>query len=257
MSLKRSVLLTALTLTITLFSVLILPYGYAFTVNPTMDVTTSSNIVGATDAIYSFHAENPNTIYPQESVVAFTVLIPAGYSVNPAYMTTTPDIVVMTGVYGFIGQPISGYLRLNTTVVSGLFVINAKRISPPTVPPYVPIGTAQIVPPTMDAPGSWIVTLGAPNTGEYIDLSFVAGFFINPSTPGIYVWAPSTAQAGDASIASMDPRQGFTNEIRIIGPPVGGLTMTVDKLELLIPYLGLAGLIAAISTVIIIRNRRD
>ncbi|MGB6680982.1 MAG: hypothetical protein WBF08_06645 [Candidatus Bathyarchaeia archaeon] len=252
----KSIFLAILPLTIILFSILVLPYASAFTVNPTMDLTTSSNMVGATDAVYSFHSENPNTIFPQESIVIFTVLIPTGYSVNPAYLTTTPDIVVMTGVYGVIGQPISGYLRLNTTGVSGLFVINAKRISPPTVPAYVPIGTAQIVPPTMNAPGSWSVTLGAPNTGEYIDLSFVAGFFINPSTPGVYVWAPSIAQAGDASTASMDPRPGFTNEIRIMGPPVGGLTMTVDKLELLIPYLGLAGLIAAVSTVIIIRRRR-
>jgi hypothetical protein len=257
MSFKRSILLAVLSLTITLFSVLILPYSSAFTVNPTMDLTTSSNLVGAADAVYSFHSENPNSIFPQESVVAFTVLIPAGYSVNPAYMTTTPDIVVMTGVYGVIGQAISGYLRLNTTVVSGLFVINAKRISPPTVPPYVPIGTAQIVPPTMDAPGSWIVTLGAPNTGEYIDLSFVAGFFINPSVPGVYVWAPSIATAGDASTASMDPRIGFTNEVRIMGPPVGGLTLTVDKFELLIPYLGLVGLIAAVSTVYVIKRRKD
>ncbi|WP_455369739.1 hypothetical protein [[Eubacterium] cellulosolvens] len=250
-------MLAVLSLTITLFSVLILPYSSAFTVNPTMDLTTSSNMVGATDAIYSFHAENPNTIYPQESIVAFTVLIPAGYSVNPAYLTTTPDIVVMTGVYGVIGQPISGYLRLNTTGVSGLFLINAKRISPPTVPPYVPIGTAQIVAPTMNTPGSWIVTLAAPNTGEYIDLSFVAGFFINPSIPGIYVWAPSIAQAGDASTASMEPRLGFTNEIRIIGPPVGGFTLSVNKLALLTPYLGLAGLIAAVSTVIIIKKRLE
>jgi hypothetical protein len=257
MSCKRGIFLAVLSLTVTLFSVLILPYSSAFTVNPTMDLTTSSNMVGAVDAVYSFHSENPNTISPQESIVAFTVLIPAGYSVNPAYMTTTVDIVVMTGVYGVIGQPISGYLRLNTTGVSGFFVINAKRISPATVPPYVPIGTAQIVPPTMNAPGSWNVILGAPNTGEYIDLSFVAGFFINPSTPGIYVWAPSIAQAGDASTASMDPRLGFTNEVRIMGPPVGGLTITVDKLALLTPYLGLVGLIAAVSTVIIIRRLRD
>jgi len=39
--------------------------------------------------------------------------------------------------------------------------------------------------------------------------------------------------------------------------PVGGLVMPINKLEILTPYLALAGLIAAISTVYLIKRRKD
>ena len=39
--------------------------------------------------------------------------------------------------------------------------------------------------------------------------------------------------------------------------PIGGILMPVNKLEVLAPYLALAGLIAAISTVIVIKKRKD
>ena len=230
---------------------IIIPSSSAFTTPPTMDLTTSSEIVGATNAIYSFHAENPDSI----TIVSFSVPIPAGYSIDPTYMTTTTGIVVMTGVYGFIGQPINGYLKLETTVNSGVFAVYAERIIPPF--PYVLIGSATIIPPTSTIPGTWTVTLGAPNNGEYIDLSFVAGFFINPSTPGVYTWGPSTATGSDQSSATMNPRLGFTNEVTIItarsrATPynyVGGELFAANKLAVLSPYLALIGVIAVASIV--------
>ena len=39
--------------------------------------------------------------------------------------------------------------------------------------------------------------------------------------------------------------------------PVGGIVMPVDKLAVLTPYLALAGLIAAVSTVYVMRRRKD
>jgi hypothetical protein len=40
-------------------------------------------------------------------------------------------------------------------------------------------------------------------------------------------------------------------------PPVGGVITSVNKLEILIPYIALAGLIIAVSTVYIIKRRKD
>jgi len=37
--------------------------------------------------------------------------------------------------------------------------------------------------------------------------------------------------------------------------PVGGIVMPANKLEILTPYLALAGLVAAISTVVVIKRR--
>jgi hypothetical protein len=39
--------------------------------------------------------------------------------------------------------------------------------------------------------------------------------------------------------------------------PVGGLVMPTNKLEILTPYLALAGLIAAVSAVVVVKRRRD
>jgi hypothetical protein len=39
--------------------------------------------------------------------------------------------------------------------------------------------------------------------------------------------------------------------------PVGGVLMPTSKLEILTPYLALAGLIAAVSAVVVVKKRRD
>jgi len=39
--------------------------------------------------------------------------------------------------------------------------------------------------------------------------------------------------------------------------PVGGVATPVNKLEILTPYLALAGLIAAVSTVFVIKRRKE
>ena len=39
--------------------------------------------------------------------------------------------------------------------------------------------------------------------------------------------------------------------------PVGGIVMPANKLEILTPYLALAGLVAAVSAVVVVKKRRD
>jgi hypothetical protein len=241
-----SVKLLVVTIVLAAFLMMVFPAMAAFTVPPTMDLTTSSNCSGATNAIYTFHAENPNA---EETVVAFTVPVPAGYSVNPAYLTATPGTVVMTGTYGPVGTTvINGLLSLETTSTIGEFAIIATNTNPP-IPP-VQIGQANLVPPTSTA-AAWTVAISpsVPNNGEYIELAFVAGFFINPETPGVYTWGPSTATPFTGSSVTMNPRPGFTNQVHITVCAVGGYVEPVNRLTVFAPYLALFGVIAAAAVV--------
>lgn len=240
-----SVKLLAVVMVLVAFLMMVLPARADFIVPPTMDLTTSSNCSGATNAVYTFHAENPNA---GETVVAFTVPIPAGYSLNPAYLAATPGIVVMTGVYGPAGTAnVNGLLRLETTSIIGQFAVIATNTNPP-VPPFI-IGQAYLIPPTTTAT-SWKVTISpsVPNNGEYIELAFVAGFFINPIVAGVYTWGAAMADPSEGASVPMDPRPGFTNQVDITVCPVGGFVEPVNKLAVLAPYL-LFGLVVLAAIV--------
>jgi len=248
-----SVKLLAVAIVVAAFLMMVFPAMAAFTVPPTMDLTTSSNCSGATNAVYTFHAENPNE---GETVVAFTVPIPAGYSVNPVYLTATPGIVVMTGVYGPVGTVnVNGLLSLETTSIIGQFAVIATNTNPP-VPP-VQIGQANLVPPS-STPTQWTVNISptVPNNLEYIELSFVAGFLINPSSPGVYTWGPSTATPSEGSSVPMNPKPGFTNQVDITICAVGGYIEPVNRLAVLGPWLAVIGLVGCISTVVVIAKKR-
>ena len=45
--------------------------------------------------------------------------------------------------------------------------------------------------------------------------------------------------------------------IAFLPSPVGGVVMSTNKLELLAPFLALAGLIVAVSAVVVVKRRRD
>ncbi len=49
--------------------------------------------------------------------------------------------------------------------------------------------------------------------------------------------------------------KGAVNQYELA--PVGGVAYTVNKLEILTPYIALAGLIAALSTIYVIKRRKD
>jgi hypothetical protein len=55
------------------------------------------------------------------------------------------------------------------------------------------------------------------NHGCRGDLKWASGFFINPSAPGDYAWAPSTASPSAGQPATMTPRSGQTQVVSISG----------------------------------------
>jgi hypothetical protein len=105
----------------------------------------------------------------------------------------------------------------------------------------------------------WNVTISpsVPNNGEYIEMTFVAGFFINPEIAGVYTWGPSTATPSAGPQVTINPRPGFTNQVLISRCAVGGVVMSANKLEVVAPFAVLAGLIVAVSAVVAAKKRRD
>lgn len=154
----------------------------------------------------------------------------------------------MTGSYGDIGGPIKGYLKLLTTTIPGQFDLYANNVPTPDVWNFA--GNVIIT-----IPGN---ILGFPNvylnTEEYVDLSFIAGFFINPPIPGVYTWT-ATATAFDDDVASFVPRTGFTNQVMIVVCAVGGYLPPIDKLTILAPYVALATILGMMITIIIVNRR--
>ena len=55
----------------------------------------------------------------------------------------------------------------------------------------------------------------------------------------------------------MGPRTGFTNAVTITTCAVGGVVTPINKLEILTPYLALAGLVAIVSTGVMVKRRKD
>ena len=245
-------LLIILTLVATILSIRVILAKASFTFAPTLDLTTSSNITGAT-AVYTFHIESPDSL---EAVSAYSVTIPAGYSIDPTYLTTTPNIELpgFAGAFGYIGLPPFGSIKVKTTTTSGQFNVYG----------YIPfeslVGNVVIAPPTPITPGviNGLITIWSARI--YVDLTVTV---INPSTPGVYTWAPNAATpwSGGANV-SMDPRPGFTNQVEIVAVPVEGHLLPMDKLAVLTPYITrigimLVGLIGAVSVAYVtLRKRR-
>lgn len=59
----------------------------------------------------------------------------------------------------------------------------------------------------------------------------------------------------DGDLPIEQPLKGAVNQFELA--PVDGVTTPTNKLEILTPYIVLAGLIAAVSTVYIIKKRKD
>jgi hypothetical protein len=211
---------------------------------PTLDLTTSLPCACSEAAVYTFHIENPG----QTAANGITVTIPAGYQINPLYLTTTAGIVVATGVYGDVNPHSSGNtLVLETTTTSGIFQI---------IDNGTPDGlTGALTLPTQTQSGLWVIfTSVGPNI--WVEVSFVAGFVINPCTVGTYNWSPNTANI--LRTITIEPRAGFSNTITItVCNPVGGVVAPTNKLEVVAPLAALAGLVVAVSAVVAVKKRRD
>ena|GEM_PF-3209584 len=228
----RVILIVAAALLITL-STVILPARAAFIKLPTFDITTSSSCTGATDAIYKWHGENPDIA---ENVDLSSVTIPAGYSGNPLYWTTTPGIVVMTGIVGDIGSSHAVAISAKTTTQSGTFLVSLNGTVDHQTGMSMWIGG---YPPIQTRHGNLGPFLWFLRSGKYVDFTFVAGFLINPSSPGVYTWGPNDAAPVDSGqtgpTVPVNPRPGFTNQVQIVKCPEGS------------PFVGIAFVVVGIG----------
>jgi dipeptidyl aminopeptidase/acylaminoacyl peptidase len=70
------------------------------------------------------------------------------------------------------------------------------------------------------------------------------------------IWVMNVDGSGQIDITH-NPDDDVPNWQPLPARPVGGVTLPTNKLEILTPYLALAGLVAAVSAVVVVRKRRD
>jgi hypothetical protein len=243
---------TSLLIAVILMLLVTAPRAFAdFAVTPTLDLTTSSNLAGATDAVYTLHFENADT---STGVVSFSLAIPAGYSVNPAYITNQPGITIMTGSAG----QLNGFLRGQITVAT----TSTPRHYIATVSGYQ--AEAVLTEPTSTAQGKLEVSIPSiPVVGNavFLEVSTVPGFFINPSTPGTYTWGPSLANPTSGPAVATIPRSGFTQTVTIVAPSgttEAATTMTSETTAATTPELSapITVFIALVALTILLAKRK-
>ncbi|MFC1505588.1 hypothetical protein ACFLQ6_00800 [Thermoproteota archaeon] len=108
-------------------------------------------------------------------------------------------------------------------------------------------------------PEDWISFEFTPNNGIVIteDRRWATITFhcLVPGITTILVEGEANMTTGSAAPQTfvLDPIEVIVYQVL----PVGGISTPINKLEILTPYIALAGLIAVISTVYIIRRRKD
>ncbi len=71
------------------------------------------------------------------------------------------------------------------------------------------------------------------------------------------IWIMDADGSNEYDLTPTRPYANAADYQRLDYPPVGGVASPVNKLELIAPYLALAGLIAAVSAVYVIKRRKD
>ena len=202
--------LVSLVVVMLVFVVLVPQANAGFKTPPTFDLTTSSNLAGATDAVYVLRAENPDQ---SDDAFGLVITIPTGYSIGPSFITNKAGMKVISAIGSCPGW--SGQAAVATTTTPGQFTLSFGAMT---------LGKVIITAPTATAPGKMEMTFTGSyslvNRGCYGDLTTAKGFFINPSTPGAYAWRPSMAQPTSGAAVEMLPRPGLTQTIEIVGPSV-------------------------------------
>jgi hypothetical protein len=212
------------------------------------DVAASQPCACSTLAVYTIYVDTQNAAGP---IVAGSLKIPAGYSINAAYLTTTPGIVVATGNTGDVTPYSSNPLTIKTTAIVGQFdvFVGANLV-----------GTGTIILPTATTPGDFGgLFVGMPDN-TWSEVSFVAGFFISPCVAGTYIWGPNSATIDIGGVPTeipVDPRIEHTQQVTIADCAVGGVVVPTNTLAILSPYLAIAGLVIAVSAVVVVKRRRD
>jgi hypothetical protein len=203
----------------------------SFTKAPTFDLVTSSSLAGATNAIYSIHLENPDQ---SEDAASVSITIPAGYSVNQQFITSKAGI--LSGSVGGECLEQSGQGSVQTTSTPGQFSMSIQGAV---------IGQIIITLPTQVGQGK----LEVPFSGRYSvvnhgcqgDLVMGQGFFVNPSTPGTYAWAPSFVNPKSGSPVTMAPRPGLSLSVTVVGSVTTTTSTVIPEFSSALPIVfGLA-----------------
>ena len=212
------------------------------------DVATSQPCACSTEAVYTIYVD---TQFAAGPIVSGSLKIPAGYIINAAYLTTTPGIVVATGNTGDVFPYTTNPLTIKTTAIVGKFdvFVGANLV-----------GTGTIIPPTPTTPGDFGGLFVGMPANTWSEVSFVAGFFVNPCIQGTYVWGPNTATVdvtGTPVDVPVQARPEHTEQVTIANCVVGGVVAPASKLEIVAPFAALAGLIVTVSAVVVAKKRRD
>jgi hypothetical protein len=137
---------------------------------------------------------------------------------------------------------------IKTTAIPGTFDVSRDGN---------PAGTLTIALPTATTPGElqWTFPGSGMPTNSWSETSFVAGFFINPCTPGTYVWGPDTVfySVGDTRYSKTCAEGDLA--VTLTDCAVGGVVVPTNTLAILTPYIALAGLIVAVSAVVAVKRR--
>jgi len=103
----------------------------------------------------------------------------------------------------------SGAGDIVTTATPGRLKISAEGMT---------FGDVMITEPTFTQ-GNIEITFNGPyslvNRGCVGQFSTVPGFFVNPSSPGVYSWAPSYASTKSGPAVMMSARPGFSQNVTI------------------------------------------
>ncbi|MEM3004312.1 MAG: hypothetical protein QXK96_03335 [Candidatus Bathyarchaeia archaeon] len=142
-------------------------------------------------------------------------------------------------------------VTVETTTTSGTFGVSVDGNL---------VGSLTIVLPTATTSGALEFSFTDPMPYHtWAEISFVAGFFKNPCTPGTYTWGPNKAvgydvqsnQNVDVPVYSDDP---LTIQVVLANCAVGGVITPTNKLSTIAPYLALAGVAAAASVIVVVRR---
>jgi hypothetical protein len=199
--------------------VMLVPQANAkFTKTPIFDLRTSSSLAGATDALYTLHIENRDQ---SEDATSLSITVPAGYSIDQKFITNKAGIKAMSA-YGSCADW-SGQASVVTTTTPGRLLMAAMGTTVVEITVSEPTSTTQGI---IEMTFVGIYTIM--NRGCHGDITPVKGFFINPSTPGTYAWAPSIANPKSGPSATMEARSGFSQTVTIVGT---GATTSVTTTE--------------------------
>ena len=244
-----------------------------FTIVPTADITPTVSPANARNVAYTFHVEDHD---PAEVPKTISITIPAGYTVNPDYITDIPGID-MGRIEFFIDledpwPDVNLILHVRTTNTQGVFGVYLDEafdydgiihIDPGK------LGEGILDPPTTTTDGKLTSTFESgvidlmklpKDFGIFVyqaaDLILLPGVLINPPTAGRYTWSGTVTGAEPGSEPQeVEPRPGYTLTVRIIAP-VGGTIIASNVVNLLTPVvsMGLAVLALAVLAVVAIRT---